>query len=34
MVLLQGGGPPVSATMRSHFISIYPGGTKKFLHKK
>jgi hypothetical protein len=34
MVLLQGGGLPVSATMRSHFISIYPEETKKFLHKK
>jgi hypothetical protein len=34
MVLLQGGSVPVSATMRSHFISIYPEETKKFLHKK
>jgi Cytochrome c554 and c-prime len=33
-VMLQGGGLPVSATMRSHFISIYPEETKKFLHKK
>ena len=34
MVLLQGETVPVSATMRSHFISIYPDETKKFLNKK
>ena len=34
MVLLQGESVPTSATMRSHFIAIYPEETKKFLHKK
>ena len=31
MVLLQGESIPTSATMRTHFISIYPEVTKKFL---
>ena len=31
MVLLQGENIPTSASMRSHFISIYPDETKKFL---
>ncbi|HVZ96915.1 MAG TPA: multiheme c-type cytochrome [Chitinophagaceae bacterium] len=34
MVLLQGQDVPTSATMRSHFIAIYPEATKKFLNKK
>lgn len=34
MVLLQGESVPTSASMRSHFISIYPEATKTFLHKK
>jgi len=33
MVLLQGENVPTSATMRSHFINIYPDATKKFLSK-
>jgi len=34
MVLLQGQSVPTAATMRSHFISIYPDATKAFLNKK
>jgi len=34
MVLLQGENIPTAATMRSHFISIYPDATKTFLNKK
>ena len=33
MVLLQGENIPTAATMRSHFISIYPDVTKAFLNK-
>jgi hypothetical protein len=33
MVLLQGENIPTAATMRSHFISIYPDVTKTFLNK-
>jgi hypothetical protein len=33
MVLLQGENIPTAATMRSHFISIYPDVTKSFLNK-
>ncbi|HEY4110479.1 multiheme c-type cytochrome [Puia sp.] len=33
MVLLQGQNIPTAATMRSHFISIYPDATKAFLNK-
>lgn len=33
MVLLQGQDIPTAATMRSHFISIYPDATKAFLNK-
>ena len=31
MVLLQGNDLPTSASMRSHFISVYPEETKKYL---
>jgi hypothetical protein len=34
MVLLQGENIPTAATMRSHFISVYPDATKNFLKKK
>lgn len=34
MVLLQGQDIPTSASMYSHFITIYPEETKKFLNKK
>jgi len=33
VVLLQGQDIPTAATMRSHFISIYPDATKAFLNK-
>ncbi len=34
IVLLQGESVPTSAVMRSHYISIYPDQTSKFLNKK